>query len=455
MPWTRQSPAEVDFLFASQRAVDPFGVRLHTLFAAAYVFLAGWPTTFVDWAGLCLLICFGIRMITHHRILGPLWWDGVTRAVAVWAAWIALSMVWSAGTAKTWVGDAGSLRYAIAVPLLYPVMDRRPLLMAALALGLVCGEVSQAAHWIGLHWDVAWLTWNRDPQRISGWWDPVVGGSLLCGLLGLSCGVAIPGDERRAGAARWAARAMIPVTLLAIIATGTRGAWIGAAGVLGLAGAVFLLCEATKSRAGRWRAGAAVVAAIGLVVAAVWFAPAAARSRFERGVSEVRSALRGEDFTSDTGQRLAMWVWGARCVEHSPIIGVGAGGYRPWCVKQVSDRAAEEGLKRAVALPAPHAHAHSWFIHTAATLGIVGVGILLWMLFSAVRGNLLRVRTEALRPSPGERLAVPLALAGLAFAGVFDTIHVNQQTANLLYILLALSVPMRPSALGRAAPTHG
>jgi hypothetical protein len=40
----------------------------------------------------------------------------------------------------------------------------------------------------------------------------------------------------------------------------------------------------------------------------------------------------------------------------------------------------------------------------------------------------------------------PLALVGLAAAGLFDTIHVNQQTANLLFILLALCVPMRPRA---------
>jgi hypothetical protein len=39
---------------------------------------------------------------------------------------------------------------------------------------------------------------------------------------------------------------------------------------------------------------------------------------------------------------------------------------------------------------------------------------------------------------------VGLGLIGLVLAGVFDTIHVNQQTANLLFILLGVSVKMRP-----------
>ncbi|MFN7021071.1 MAG: O-antigen ligase family protein [Phycisphaerales bacterium] len=434
MAWTRQTPGEIERLFSAQRAADPFGVRLHLFFGCAYVFLAAWPTTWVDWAGLCLLVCFAVRMLTHHRILGPLWWDPVARLTMALVVWATLSGLWSKGNWQGWAADAGSMRYAAAIALLFPVMDRRGVLLACLLAGFACGELSQLAHALSVWSGRPLMLFNRDPARLSGWWDPVVGGSRLCGALGVSLGLALaresPGGigERGWGRLRVAARVMVVTTAAAIVATGTRGAWIGAAGLL-----VVAACAAGW----RWRArlgegaGARLVvaglAAVALAAAAVALSPGL-RARVEAGHREVAGVLEKREYRTDTGMRLAMWGWAGRAVAESPIVGVGAGGYRPFAEGYAARK------PDAAALPMPHAHAHSWYLHTLATLGVVGAGLMLAM-----------VVTGVVRAHP----AVWLGVAGLALAGLFDTMHVNQQTANLLFILLAMGARMGPGPVSR------
>lgn len=434
MAWTRQTPEEVEGLFAAQRAADPFGVRLHLLFGCAYVFLAAWPTTWVDWAGLCLLVCFAVRMLTHHRILGPLWWDPAARLTAALVAWVALSVLWSKGDRPDWAADAGSMRYAAAIALLYPVMDRRGVLLACLLAGFACGELSQAAHALSVWSGRPLMLFNRDPARLSGWWDPVVGGSLLCGALGVSLGLALAGEspggvgERGWGRLRVGARVMSVTTVVAIAATGTRGAWIGAAGLLVVGACV--VGWRWRARLGDGAGARLVVAGLGaaaLAAAGVALSPGL-RARAEAGYREVAGALEQRDYGTDTGMRLAMWGWAGRAIAESPIVGVGAGGYRPFAEGYAARK------PDAAALPKPHAHAHSWYLHALATLGVVGAGLMGAMVVAGV-GHAHR--------------AVWLGAAGLALAGVFDTIHVNQQTANLLFILLALGARMGPGAVSR------
>src|SRR5690606_40313370 len=62
-------------------------------------------------------------------------------------------------------------------------------------------------------------TWNRLPGRNSGWWDPVIAGSLLTAALGLHLPAALWGKKvwRALGIAGCA------ITLPGILATGTRG----------------------------------------------------------------------------------------------------------------------------------------------------------------------------------------------------------------------------------------
>lgn len=465
--WTRQTQSEIDALFARQRDRDPFGLKLHTLFAGLYLFFAGWPTTYVDLAGAALLLCFVVRMLTHHRILGPLWWDPIARLTVALVAYTVLSRAWSAGNWHDWTGDAGSLRYAAAIPLLYPVLDRRRFLMFCLVAGLLCGQLSQVSHFIGVQTGLGMLAWNRFPDRISGWWDPVVGGSLLCAALGLHLSTlarAVASTPRGDDSPSTGRTERFPLlaatlalfTLLCILATGTRGAWIAAAGLIAL-WAIVVVWRAT----GPWRIRLLSAAATGLIIAViVAIASPSVRLRAAEGYREVAGAIQRGDYASFTGERLAMWIWAGRCAAHNPILGVGAGGYRPWCERQLAAAAARPATDGDALgqLPAPHAHAHSWWLHTLATLGLVGVA--LWVA--------LTLRAIVVEESRARRLAAPIstdlpswwqilsprsttfAILGLCLAGLFDTVPVNQQTANMLFILLALSVSMRPTAHGTA-----
>lgn len=434
MAWTRITHAHVRQYFARQRATDRLGITIHLGFAAAYLFLAGWPTTWVAWSALPLLICLLVRMTGHLYILEALCWDHVTRLSVALAAWIGLSSLWSSGGNKDMVSDATGMLFALAIPILFPVLDQRRLLLRVLVLGIACGQLSQLVHLAGIKFNIQQLQWHRFSDRVSGWWDPVVGGSVLCAALGVWCG-GLLGAIRDPGRA-WARRAVcstgIVVTLGCILLTGTRGAWI-AAGLTLAASAVLLVIR--TGRIAMWKVAALLLVMGAVAVASVWFTPAL-RGRAEKGLNEVQAAVQGRQFSSDTGARLAMWIWAGKAAAHSPVWGVGAGGYQPWCLKQI-EHAKAMGEK---ALPAPHRHAHSWPLHTLATLGLVGLGVMGAIVVIVIRGGL--------RAGDPISLSVALGVLALVFAGLFDTVYVNQQTGNVLWILVALGLPMRPPLAG-------
>lgn len=443
MAWTRFTPGEVDDLFAGLRARDPLGHRVHTVFACAGCFFAGWPTTWLEVGWVGVLTCCLVRMLSHHRILGPLVWEWPLRLMLLWLAWSGLSLVWTAGTRQEWLEEWGVIRYALLIPALWPVMNERRWLIAALAAGVLCGNFSQVAHAVGRAAEIDWLTWSRFEDRNSGWWDPVVGGSVLCGALGLHLGGLVLGRSARQ---RVVGGALAVVTLAAIAATGTRGAWIGAAGLAGFAVllAVWRAVFGRRERTDLKVSGTRVV--IGAVVAlacagAVWFAAGptiVSRARETR--AEMDRAMQG-DLSTFTGQRLAMWGWSWRAVQEHPLRGVGAGGFRAWAdeCKAADARTRDEPVRK----PMLHGHAHSWFIHAAAATGVVGLLLMLALLAVCVRNGLGR--------GPGRGRAMgydagpALALLGLAAAGLFDTIHVNQQTSYWLWLLVALCMQIRPA----------
>ena len=206
MAWIRITHAHVRQYFARQRATDRLGLGIHLGFAAAYVLLAGWPTTWVTWSALPLLVCLLIRITGHLYILEALCWDHVTRLTVALAAWIGLSALWSSGGPKDLLGDATGMLFALAIPILYPVLDRRRLLLIALVAGIACGQLSQVVHLAGIKFNIQQLQWHRFSDRVSGWWDPVVGGSVLCAGLGVWCGGLLGAIRNPEGA--WARRAV-------------------------------------------------------------------------------------------------------------------------------------------------------------------------------------------------------------------------------------------------------
>lgn len=432
-PWTiARSPLQVQDLFFRQRWIDRLGTSLHTAAAVLACLLAAFPTTPLEWAALPLLVVFLVRMTEHHRVLRSLWLDPALWLLAAWAAVVSLSILWNHGSSKAWLGDAQSLRFAALIVALYPVLDRRRRLIAALLASFAIGQCVQLAHALGLT-DI-----NRLPGRISGWWDPVVGGSLLCAALGMHLAGAFLGRSART---RLLGAVGSLAALLGVLATGSRGAWIGAAITIGITGFVALWRLPGSRRIGPLLAGFALLA---MGTAAAWFTPPI-RARLDQGVAETRAAFQDQRFTTDTGLRVAMAKWAIAEFRTHPFLGVGAGGYQSWAAAQTPERARELGAAPR-ARTMLHAHAHSVYLHTLATTGLLGTALLLAATILAIRSGLRGPRDGG--RATGYDAAPPLGLVGLAAAGLFDTITINQQTAFLLFVLFALCLPTRPRSEG-------
>lgn len=450
MAWTRLNPSDAQALSDRLRAVDPVGTRVHAVFAAAVCFFAGWPTSYVSWAGLPLLVCWVVRMFNHHRVLGPLVWQPSVRFLLAWSVWLALSLIWTADRAAG-VEELGPLMFGAFIPAIWPVIAYRRLLVGALIVGVFCGQLSQLGHGIGPTLGIDAITFNRLPGRNSGWWDPVVGGSVLCAALGVHMAGAFTGRRMWV---RLLGFVGVATCALSIAATGTRGAWIGALFTIGACTPVAAWwCLRQRDRAGVVRLAIFVVVGIVTLAANIAARPAGLERRYQAGVHEVRAALEEGDYRSDTGLRIAMAEWAGAAVRCQPLLGVGAGGYQAW-VRATADEA-RSGEKVCAAGPIEnggdgvHAHAHSWFPHVAATTGVIGLALMLGLVFSAMaEGWLGAVRHDA---AGYAELGPMMGLFGLIGAGLFDSISVNQQTWYVAMVLVALCGRLRPACIEPAS----
>jgi O-antigen ligase len=438
VPWHPYlEPARVEADLSGTAARDPFGHRLHVILAGLFCFGLGFPTSIVETAAIPLIVFFFLRTPHIWRTWGSFAVQPLTLAIGAWVAWQALSLTWSPDPRQGFK-ELGSNRWVWAIWMLWPVMSRRPWLIGAIAAGFLCGNVSQVFQAVGQAAGVKWLTFHRFPDRVSGWWDPVVGGSLLVGVLGVHLGAAVVG--RGWPRVRVLALVGAVVTLAAVFATGTRGAWIAAAGLvcvaIVVAGAVRVArVEPSADGAAPSRRSRLVVAAALLlvcVIGAVALAPAV-RGRFERGWKEVESALRGGDYMSDTGKRMLMWRGAVNAVAAHPLRGVGAGGYHRWAAANLRERGHERSEE------AVHAHAHSAFLHVAATTGLAGVALFGLVVALALKGAIAGAGAEG-----GLGWSPALGIIGLMLAGLFDPVQLNAQTAALLFTLMAFCPQSRP-----------
>ncbi len=474
----RSLASQAQRLFIEQRERDKTGHAIHLGCAAFWCFFLSWPTTYTEVALAPLLLCFVIRMTGQYRVLIPLGWNRAVWLALALIGWTALSAAWSAEPSH-WLDDVGPMRYAVVLALLWPVLDRRDVLILALSLGLFCGILSQLLH-AGAVWThhPAWSPWHRAPARLSGWWDPVIAGSLLCAGLGLH----LAGPMRRGGNVRLKQLAafMSLLTLGCIGITGTRGAWIGAAGLvvaalglnffMGFSSAAPGASGATKPGTRKRRLGAAVagLGALALIGGGLLMVPRV-HYRFVRGKNEVVAAFEHQNYRTDTGARLLMWKEALVALATHPIGGVGAGGYHAWALAHIKAEGSEAEQAAVEPRPAPkgpgrtwrggggiHRHAHSWPMHTLATTGLVGAALTIGLIVCTIVGGARRAVGEGEDGGRGEggtrgfvlergyALGPMLAAIGIVLAGMFDSILVNQQTAAMWWTLVALCLTWRP-----------
>ncbi|MEQ8769094.1 MAG: O-antigen ligase family protein [Phycisphaerales bacterium] len=435
--WVERDQAAAAFERMHRR--DAIGDRIHLALACLAAFGLAGPTSAVEIAYLPLLVFFFVRAVNA----GPTWihWLGqpmMLGALAL-AAWQAIALAWS-GDRALGLDHLGSLRWLVIGVLFWPVIERRRTIIAAFALGMLAGNASQLAHAIGTAAQIDWLTFPRAKFRNSGWWDPVVGGSLLTAALGLH----LPAAILARGAARWLALAAAGITLAGILATGTRGAWLASAGLVAIA-IVWGAWTAVRSNAwtvrGTLARGAVLAVVLAIAGGGVWFAAGDTLTRrYDKAREEITAAF-GGDHDSDTGARISMISWATRAIVERPFTGVGTGGYRAW----VEDQADDTNV---------HDHAHNAPLHIGATNGVVGLALAGFVVLVGLRAGLMRFPV-----APGARgwsaydAGPALAIVGLMLAGMFDGVHLNTQTAAVLGLMLGVCPCWSPRKEPRAKAT--
>ena len=144
-----------------------------------------------------------------------------------------------------------------------------------------------------------------------------------------------------------------------LVFSGSRGPWIAAAFTLPLMVVVTAIRWPTTRRAAIIVTVTAVLAA-----AAAWLvAGDFVTMRIKQATADL-AAARGPDpdYLTDTGLRLARWSAAWQILQDHPVAGTGAGGFGPAVRSMGRGELADDNQ-----------HAHSVYLHEAATTGSLGL----------------------------------------------------------------------------------
>lgn len=402
-----------DRAFARMHRRDAIGDRLHLYLAGGGIVCLFGPLTMTELAFAPLLVFFFVRIVNTL----PIWIHGFGQPVVLVglmiATWMGVSLVWSGDRAQG-LDEMAELRWLALTALLLPVIEKRRVLIGALCLGLAMGQLGQLLDvfdGFGIGW-LAAMVQNHE-GRVSGWWHPVVGGSLLVSAMGLHMPALLWG-RGRTRLLGWGGFALSGV---GVIATGSRGAWIAAA-LMTLTGVGFALCLRRISPKRTLLVGGA---ALLVALAGSWLMRGAISQRLDESRAELREMAQG-DYSSYSGIRVRMAQLAGEAIAQHPLGGVGAGGYQAWA-------------NRADPSAGVHAHAHNSVLHIWATLGVVGLALWVLLVVVMLRGAWRIARQPDAHPY---ELAPLMGLLGLVLASITDSTHLNAQTAALIGVLAAL-----------------
>ncbi|NUQ68331.1 MAG: O-antigen ligase family protein [Phycisphaerales bacterium] len=429
-------PALIQAAFDRQHARRPWAERLHILlglFACGCLCL---PVSVMEIAMAPVLVAFPVGMLlvwgVHPFALRqPLFWS-----LLLLAAWSALSLLWSHDP-RLGLDQLGAMRFALLVLAFWPVMPWRRTLIAGLVISFLILNTGQLLNALGHRYEIAAIQSKMIFGRNAAWLTPVIGGELLVAALGLHLPVALMGR----GWVRWLAAGASVVTLTGLLATGTRGAWIAAAGLIAIV-VIAAIVRAASRRALILGTLAAVVAAGGF-----WLALGSkVTARVAQAREEVARAIEHRDFDSDTGLRIIMTQWGWEAFLQKPLVGHGVGSFPAW-VRDHHDKRDAAAYERFNA--ADHAHAHNALLQLLLSVGLVGTLLALASVWLALRAGLFLPSGDG----PGDYDASPgFALLGMLLLTPFDAIHVSTHTAAMLFTLMALCPRLRPQQIANFHP---
>lgn len=242
--------------------------------------------------------------------------------------------------------------------------------------------------------------------------------------------------KRTLSNALWAALYTIVSACIGVglVASWSRGAWLGAAG--GIAVVLALFHRRTAILLGFGLLALSIAALLGTLNPS-WI-PSAINSRIGDipaylGLIDIR-AVEVNDDNFAVVERLAHWVAAIRMWELSPWLGVGPGNYAH--------------TYPSVALPRwndPLGHAHNIYLNTLGEMGIIGFGAFL-LFWSSLLGWLLQQRTRIPAQSWSRALTVGVlgVAAHLAIHSFFDNLFVQGMYLHVAFWVAAVASSTMP-----------
>ncbi|MEO0632346.1 MAG: O-antigen ligase family protein, partial [Planctomycetota bacterium] len=291
----------------------------------------GLPITPMELAGIPLMLLTLLALRRDWPSLGSLVRQPFAIALLAWIAWVAIALALSPDP-KHGLDELANARWLWVIVAVWIAPHLARHVLAGIAIGFVLMHGSQATQLVLQLMGNEWISTKRLPDRVSGWSEPAVAGSLLCAVLGLHL-------PRAVWSTSWTSRVLAALAVVGIIATGTRGAWIVAAAML--AGAVgILIILGIRSREQRTRAIVVALAGFIIVGGAAVALQDKIRSRVDEAKREIDAALTEGNKHTSTGGRIVMIEWATEAIKAEPLTGVGTGGYRAW----VNEQQAEQGI---------------------------------------------------------------------------------------------------------------
>jgi O-antigen ligase len=402
----------ISALLRDARRRDPLGDRIHFVLTLVYMVMIPLATAPKDIAAAFVVFVALVRFRHTWRVYTCLLRDTVGWLTLSWAAFTALSVLWSSDTGEG-LEELRAFRYIVTVFALWPVMDRLPGLIGAFIVGVFgqnAWQLLQLLEWFGFEPGVN--------NRLRGGLHPIHTGSMCAAAL-FWC---LPAIFRTRGWAQWGFVGAVLVAGTGLVLSGSRGPWLATA----ITAVIAVLVGWIHRPAWRRQLLLAMIAALLASLIAWPFINGFVTNRVQQAMNDLGAVTSGE-WSESTDVRVASWIMAAETVAEFPLFGVGAGGLR-----EAASASSFPNLLDDVS------HAHSMYMHILATNGILGMLIVGALIVLAVR--------RAFRDSPDHLFSEGTALVLLSWliAAMFDAYHLAGQMFALFAFLLVAVIPFRP-----------
>jgi O-antigen ligase len=275
----------------------------------------------------------------------------------------------------------------------------------------------------------------QERARITGTYDP----NDLAFVVVCALPVAVVLLLAERGFTRYAMIPIIMLGLVTIIATKSRGGFIA----LIVVGAIIL--GKLPARVRLLQTGLA----LGAVAVFLLLAPQAYWERVGSLWSD--AAATGESsqdgyLNEGFSVRRRVWSTGIQMIFEHPILGVGAAAFAPAAVGRIGDNIGYKG-------------AHNSFIQVGAELGLLGLALLVYLLYRAIRNCRLVIRLARSVPELRYQMWIAHGLEAAIYGYIIGGAALNHGYSAILYYLIGTSVVLkwvtvrdRARSEGRSSP---